>query len=57
MEQKIFLTVGRTFTRQQEDFVSLLEEFMRSQGVITQSETSHLLAPNADPNAIFLAES
>ena len=37
MEQKIFLSVGRTFTQQQEEFVSSLEEFMKSQGIIPQT--------------------
>ena len=37
MEQKIFLSVGRTYTQQQEEFVSSLEEFMRSQGIIPQT--------------------
>jgi hypothetical protein len=37
MGRKVFLSVGRTFTQQQEDFVSLLEEFMQSQGVIPQT--------------------
>lgn len=37
VEQKIFLSVGRTFTQQQEEFVSSLEEFMKSQGIVPQT--------------------
>jgi hypothetical protein len=37
MSTKIFLSVGRTFTPQQEIFVSTLESFLTSQGLIPQT--------------------
>jgi hypothetical protein len=37
MENKIFLSVGRTFTQEQEEFVSTLEEFLQGQGVTPQT--------------------
>jgi len=37
MSRKIFLSVGRTFTQQQEDFVTTLEEYLRGQGVTPQT--------------------
>lgn len=37
MSLKVFLSVGRTFTQEQEDFVTALEEYMQSQGVTPQT--------------------
>ena len=37
MSRKIFLSVGRTFTQQQEEFVTTLEEYLRGQDVTPQT--------------------
>ena len=37
MEKKIFLSVGRTSTKEQEDFVKAVEDFLQSHGLIPQT--------------------